>query len=511
MAIKIHEFFDHYKRQTLVFFVLAQLFSVAVGGIFGWLAWKGLGLEPGAAFVFGLLIMSIGNILISLLMFKRASQPLQVVSQAVAHVSSDPVLTTPPDINNPHYQRTGLKEMVQTIYELAVAAGPGGAKTDGGEKGQSQTYFQHLVDTLPCGIMALDVSGKVTFTNQAAPVKPSPDGTTTVSLIFEQNDNLERWLEECQTNKVSDVHLWQRVADRLPGEAGRRIFDVIGRYQKDDTGGIDVLLAAFDRTEAYAPDQDDMDFIALAAHELRGPITVIRGYLDVLNGELGEKLDADQRVLLDRLQVSAERLAGYVNNILNVSRFDRRQFSMHLHEDKLLDILESLAPDLTLRAQTQNRKLTFHIPDNLPTIAADRTSLSEVIVNLIDNGIKYSREGGEVVTKAAVKDNFVEVTVEDKGIGIPDNVVGNLFSKFYRSHRSKGSVGGTGLGLYICKAIIEGHGGTIWVRSTEGQGSTFGFTVPVYATVADKLAGGDNKDITERTEGWIKNHAMIRR
>lgn len=511
MAIKIHEFFDHYKRSTLAFFVLAQLFSVALGGIFGWLGWQVLGLEAGASFVFALLMMSISNIMISLAMFRRASRPLKVISQAVAHVSSDPVLTPPPDINHPIYQRNGLKDIVQTIYQLAVAAGPGTNKANETGKSQGQEYFQHLIDTLPCGIIVLDSAGKVAFTNQTAPVKPAPGDQTVISLTFEQNDNLEKWLKECQDNKLNDVHLWQRVADKLPGEEGRRVFDVIGRYQKNDPSGIDVLLAAFDRTEAYAPDQDDMDFIALAAHELRGPITVIRGYLDVLGGEMEGKLEPDQKVLLDRLQVSAERLSGYVNNILNVSRFDRHSFSMHLHEDKLLDILQSLASDLTLRAQTQNRKLTFHIPDNLPTIAADRTSLSEVIVNLIDNGIKYSHEGGEVVIKAAIKDNFVEVTIEDKGIGIPDNVVGNLFSKFYRSHRSKGTVGGTGLGLYICKAIIDGHGGTIWVRSTEGQGSTFGFTVPIYSTVAQKLAEGDNKDITERSEGWIKNHAMIRR
>jgi two-component system phosphate regulon sensor histidine kinase PhoR/two-component system sensor histidine kinase VicK len=92
-------------------------------------------------------------------------------------------------------------------------------------------------------------------------------------------------------------------------------------------------------------------------------------------------------------------------------------------------------------------------------------------------------------------------------------VVGGLFSKFYRSHRSRQTVGGTGLGLYICKAIVDAHGGSIWVRSTEGQGSTFGFTVPIYSTVAAKLAAGDNqsKDIVQRPEGWIKNHAMYRR
>ena len=255
-----------------------------------------------------------------------------------------------------------------------------------------------------------------------------------------------------------------------------------------------------------------MDFIALAAHELRGPITVIRGYLELLSQEL-ENVPAEQQELIDRLQVSSERLSGYINNILNVSRYDRNHLKLHLGEERLVDIIAALIPDLALRAKTQNRKLVFHVEDTLPTIAADRSSLSEVISNLIDNAIKYSQEGGEVVVSGEVKNNFVEITVHDSGIGMPQSVVGNLFNKFYRSHRSRQTVSGTGLGLYICKAIVESHGGSIWVRSQEGEGSTFGFTIPIYSTVADKLQAGDNgnQKIIEQREGWIKNHAMFRR
>ncbi|HEU5187790.1 MAG TPA: HAMP domain-containing sensor histidine kinase, partial [Candidatus Saccharimonadales bacterium] len=272
-------------------------------------------------------------------------------------------------------------------------------------------------------------------------------------------------------------------------------------------------VVTFDRTALYQRDQEDMDFIALAAHELRGPITVIRGYLDVFNDELNGKLDEEQRQLLERLEVSAERLTGYVNNILNVSRYDRHQFTLHMQEEQVDTIVAGVAPDLTLRAKTQGRTLRFDVPQGLPTVAADRSSIGEVITNLVDNAIKYSRPGGEVILRAAVKENLVEITVQDYGIGIPASVIGNLFNRFYRSHHSNKIVGGTGLGLYICKAITEMHGGTIWARSTEGQGTTFGFTLATYQSVADKLQNGNNinTDIVQRPEGWIKNHAMIRR
>jgi signal transduction histidine kinase len=152
------------------------------------------------------------------------------------------------------------------------------------------------------------------------------------------------------------------------------------------------------------------------------------------------------------------------------------------------------------------------IPTDLPTVAADRGSIGEVLGNLIDNAIKYSNEGGAVNVSAAAKGDFVEVSVEDHGIGMPGNVVSSLFHKFYRSHRSRETVAGTGIGLYITKAFVESHGGHISVRSVENEGSVFTFSLPIYATVADKLKANNNSNesLIETSSGWIKNHSMYR-
>jgi signal transduction histidine kinase len=286
----------------------------------------------------------------------------------------------------------------------------------------------------------------------------------------------------------------------------------VATYQKNGAQGVDTLLLLVDRTAHYAVNEEGMDFIALAAHELRGPITVIRGYLDILRPELDSLLSDEQRQLFDRLDVSSSRLSGYVSNILNASKYDRRHLRLHLREDRLADVYNLVADDLALRASTQGRMLTISFDPDLPTVAADRNSLSEVMANLVDNAIKYSNEGGQVQVTATADGDFVRFTVVDQGIGIPASVVGSLFGKFYRSHRSKATVAGTGLGLYISKAIIESHGGKIGLTSTEGQGSTFSFTVPIYATVAEKLLsnGDGNQGIIESSNGWIKNHSMYR-
>lgn len=519
MAVKIHEYFKLYRRRALATVAVIQILAaaIAVG-----LLWVTLGESGYIGLTYAILIATVLgaiNLLITPLIMAAVNRPAQALSQAIAHVSKDPVVTPPPKLTAAD-ERTGLNALVQTIYELAVATND---KTDAQEaagqdtnetpkpSGQSE-YFQHIADLTPCGIIVIDSLGVITYANQAAPASPTPDGKKGIDLIFEQNNSLSSWLRDARANKVRDTHLWLRVGDKLPGEEGRRIFDVIGYYQKNDPGNIEVVLATFDRTSVYVNDQEDMDFIALAAHELRGPITVIRGYLDIFHQEIATKLDTDQQQLMERLQVSAERLASYVNNILNVSRYDRHQFVMHPQEEKLPDLIKGIGPDLMLRAKTQNRHLVFNIPANLPSIAVDSNSVGEVIINLVDNAIKYSHDGGQVTIAATPKENWVEVTIQDQGIGIPASIVGNLFTRFYRSHRSKQQVGGTGLGLYICKTIIEAHGGTVWVRSVEGQGTTFGFTVPTFASVADKLQNGNNNNqgIVRRPEGWIKNHAMYR-
>jgi signal transduction histidine kinase len=201
----------------------------------------------------------------------------------------------------------------------------------------------------------------------------------------------------------------------------------------------------------------------------------------------------------------------YINNILNVSRYDQRHLSLRLKEEKLSRIYAGIADDLDLRARTQHRLLAVNLPDNLPTIAADRSSLSEVIMNLVDNAIKYSNEGGLIQVDANIKDDFVEVHVKDSGIGIPSSIVPHVFEKFYRSHRSRESTVGTGLGLYISQAIIESHGGGMSVQSEEGHGSTFSFTVPMYASVSQKLEAGDNQSlINTGKKKYIKNHNLYR-
>lgn len=443
-----------------------------------------------------------------IVVLRYALEPLSLLTRVVTHVSKEPSDVTPPNLNGTHHEKTGLKALVDTIYELAVSEPQTTTAPDAVASDMQST----LLSTMPCGIIALNEKREIIFSNPSAPIKLL-ENQKTIELMFSADDTLESWLTNVEIHELSGTKSWTRIQNVLPDEPERKLYDVFASYHKNAPNGVETILLCLDRTSHYAKDEEDMDFIALAAHELRGPITVIRGYLDVLNEELQPTLRADQKELFARLEVSASRLSGYVSNILNVSRYDRRHLKVHLREDKLDSIYSTIADDLQLRASTQNRLLGVTIPPDLPTIAADRNSLTEVMANLIDNAIKYSNEGGQVNVTAGVDGDFVTFNVEDHGIGIPSSVLSSLFTKFYRSHRSRQTVAGTGLGLYISKAIVESHGGHMNLSSVEGQGSTFGFSVPIYSTVADKLLANDseNQGIIKSGSGWIQNHSMIKK
>jgi len=474
--------------------------------VLGILLW-GAGVGWLQMIVFFLLPVAVLQIFAFIIIGKYALEPLDFLSRTVTQISDHPHATTPPNLSGTRHERTGFKLMVDTIYQRS-SPDQAPVAVDAGDAALQAT----ILSTLPGGVIALNQERKVIYANKLAPVITNSKDEHVIQLDFPPNGSLDTWLDMVEASEVHAMKKWAGVQTAAPGASDRRVFDIIASYEKNATGGVDTIVMLFDQTQHYSVAEESLDFMALAAHELRGPITVIRGYLDILRPELEPSLNDDQRLLFDRLDVSSSRLSGYIGNILNAAKFDRRHLKLHLREERLSDIYHIVADDLALRASTQNRLLAVSFPDDLPTIAADRNSLSEVVGNFVDNAIKYSREGGQINVTAAVDGSSVRFSVQDYGVGMPGSVVSGLFGKFYRSHRSKHTVSGTGLGLYISKAIIESHGGQVGVTSTEGEGSIFTFSVPIYASVKEKLLASDaeNEGIIETSSGWIKNHSMYR-
>ncbi len=402
-----------------------------------------------------------------------------------------------PDLNSKQNIKTGLSDVLKFIYSLDITPE---ATDDDTEKPADP--LNTILERAQVGILALDHKNHIVYKNKNIP--------NIEDLIFTNQKTIMDWAEGARDSKISDDISWRRIPNDVAENDERKIYDIYAHYKKDAPA--DLVMFFVDKTNTYMPDEDDLNFIAFAAHELRGPITIIRGYLDVLSLELEDKLSTQQAELFKRLIVSSNKLSGYVNNILNVSRFDRNRLAFDLSEHSISDIINSVKEDAELRASSQSRLLEIDIDDkDLPTIGADLSSISEVLTNLVDNAIKYSNEGGLVKITAEKSGNFVDINVQDFGIGIPNSVMNNLFQKFYRSHRSRETVAGTGIGLYISRAIVEGHGGQMSVKSVEGEGSTFTVSLPIFATISDKLLDPNLEVIKQPGGGWIKNHGKIRR
>lgn len=501
----IRDYWPKFQHRAILLIILMQLaMTLAIGCALLFTGVSSFDILFGFT-MFAIFAAAVG---MNILLFSQLGLPFQDLTRALTHVSGEPTIITPPNLNAPHFERDGFKPLLQLIYTLATSSNTGSSDDS---DGAPPSQLAQVLDTTNTGVVALNAHQQVVYANKAAPVHTDPNGTVILDLLFDNDDELGQWIKECDEHAVHSEKTWQRIADKLVGEEGRRIYDVAASYQKGSSA--EVVLTLFNRTVDYQPEDDNLDFIAFAAHELRGPITVIRGYLDVLSDELGPDLQEDQVELLKRLVVSANRLSSYINNILNASRYDRRHLKVHLREDTISEVYDTIKDDMQLRAASQNRLLSVGFPEDLPTIAADRASISEVLSNLIDNALKYSNEGGLVQVSAKVAQDSVKIAVVDHGIGMPGNVISSLFHKFYRSHRSRETVAGTGIGLYICKAIVESHGGKIEVRSVDGKGSTFEFSLPIYSSVAEKLKADNNSNeslISREAGGWIKNHSMFR-
>lgn len=442
---------------------------------------------------------------------KTLSKPLNSISSAITHVQNTEAQQT---LEISKLGKDYVRELSQQIFNIAAMGSKHASAID-----SKRAYIEYVLKSIPLGVFVFDKEGMLRFANHKGQSYLDIDYKDAVGmhqgkvlpLDFQSDETLNTWLEFSKGNKIKNDKFWERVS-LVRTDASRHIFDIIAHYSKDDSAGVETVLVVNERTEEYMADETELDFVAVAAHELRGPITIIRGYLDVFEDELKDTFTVEQLGLLQKASVSAEQLSDTVNNILNIARIDQEHMSLHLRESNWADVIKEAYENLYLRAQVHGRILKLNIPEALPSIAVDHSSIMEVINNLVDNAIKYSPEGGEILISVKHDGDFISTTVQNNGIGIPKSVVGNLFKKFYRSHRTKQTVTGTGLGLYISKVIVDSHGGNIWVRSRENHGTTFGFELPTYESVADALKKGhnDGQGIKRSSHGWIKNHSMHR-
>lgn len=252
--------------------------------------------------------------------------------------------------------------------------------------------------------------------------------------------------------------------------------DVLGQINREVADWAEERIREVKQLQAT--DNYRREFIGNLAHELKTPLFNIQGYLETLiDGNLDDQTVT--RKFLEKATAGCDRLAALIKDLDQITRFESGSMPIEWSRFDLVELSRKCIESLDQRAREQGVKLVLRNQNEKPImVSADKGRIEQVIVNLLVNSINYGKEGGETRIRFYDMEDNVLVEVADDGIGMAKHHLVRVFERFYRVDASRSrNEGGSGLGLAICKHIIESHGQTITVRSTEGVGSTFGFTL----------------------------------
>jgi two-component system phosphate regulon sensor histidine kinase PhoR len=352
-----------------------------------------------------------------------------------------------------------------------------------GLQGGSGRALRYAADE---GVVVGDSEGRITLVNPAA----------------------ERILG-VQANEAVGKLYWE-VVQPLGGQVGRSLAGVVGQLVRcplpgaakvirvgiaadsravemrlsplvDGTGGVIGIVGVLrDVANSAEIDRARSEFVSTVSHELRGPAAAIKGYTDLLQSEVAGSLSEEQKELVAVLKRNSDRMAELINDLLDVSLIDSGRLRMEWEWVESEEIIKDVIAALRVRAEAKRQLLRWDRRGEVPPLRGDRGRLHQVLVNLVDNAIRYTEEGGSIDVHLQAVEGAVRVDVEDTGIGIPADELGRVFQRFYRGrHELVQASPGTGLGLSIVQMLVEMHGGRVWVESVPAGGSTFTFILPV--------------------------------
>jgi NtrC-family two-component system sensor histidine kinase KinB len=240
---------------------------------------------------------------------------------------------------------------------------------------------------------------------------------------------------------------------------------------------IGVVLLLRDVTRLTELDRLKSEFVMTASHELRTPLTSIGMSIDLLMEGGRKKLDEKEQQLLSAAHEDVQRLKVLVNNLLDLSRIEAGKMEMEFSSIPVRLLFEKVVSIFKTPAEEKGVNLSFYSPEEITNVKADLDKIIWVMTNLVSNALHYTRQGGHIHLSAESFLPYIQISVRDDGPGIPFEYQSKIFDKFVQIKGDK-VLGGSGLGLTICKEIVRAHGGTIWVDSAPGAGSTFTFTLP---------------------------------
>ena len=361
----------------------------------------------------------------------------------------------------------------------------------------SQQRDEAMLQGMGEGLIAVDEKGKVLLINEVAlHYFELPDQAAAVGKPVEQIYELFDVNDKAGKEVLPVV---QRPAYRVL-QTGQKINNVYASRRKDGKmwllnitatpvkqgdKTVGVITVLRDVTHEKEVDRMKTEFISLASHQLRTPLSAIKWYSEMLVAGDAGKLEPEQLDFATNIANSTERMIALVNALLNISRIESGRIMVDPKPTDLGELVGGIVTDLKAKTEEKQQSLIISVHAELPKINLDPRLIGQVYLNLLTNAIKYTPKGGEISVFISRKGDDIISQVTDNGYGIPVEQQDRLFQKFFRaSNAVKVETDGTGLGLYLIKAVIESSGGKIWFHSEEGKGSTFWFSIPASGMVA---------------------------
>jgi signal transduction histidine kinase len=327
--------------------------------------------------------------------------------------------------------------------------------------------WQALVEMTPDGLFVLDTDGAAQYANTAALNllgRPAPKGAPVAAWLAGLNE-LDELLEAIE--KRGQARLY------LPSAKHKHLL-----FEATPLGGTDGTLCHIRRDYEV----EASDIIGFTAHELRKPMTSIMGYPKLMLTVGGDTLNEMQRQFLEVIERNVQRLERDLAAVLDMSRVDQGRVQLDFFPQSPAKAIAQVLKALQPLVEEKGHHVTLDLPDDLPAVRADAMRFQQILRILLDNALKYTSQGGEVSVRGHAADDLVQIDVADNGLGIPPAEQEKIFTRFFRGEDERicEAYTGLGLGLYIAQRLVELQGGRLWFESTEGQGSTFSFALPVF-------------------------------
>ncbi|MGI8686087.1 MAG: sensor histidine kinase [Acidimicrobiales bacterium] len=338
-------------------------------------------------------------------------------------------------------------------------------------------------DLLPDAVLRLDVERRIVEANDAAVTLTGYPRATLIGQSCEVLGPRSKgghpllhgdWHPSARLRSVATLP--EQEVSVVQADGGRVKVNVAGRYQRGDRGRLEGVVLSLRLAEARRHQSaTGIEIVSTVSHELRSPLTSVKGYTSLLLNRWDRLRDDQKRMMLEQVNHDADRVTRLITELLDISRLESGRLVLRRKMVDLPGLSRTVVEKVRMEYPDLDCVLDF--PTAFPTVYADEDKVVQVLTNLVENACKYASPVGLRV-EGNISETLASVAVVDKGEGFPERDLARVFTKFFRRAETKPN--GTGLGLWISRGLVEAHGGQLDVTSIPGEGSTFRFTLPLY-------------------------------